>query len=445
MFTLVKIMNPSQTKLSIDSLIEIVRQGGKVKTGIDVYSQEGVLLLARNVLIKTPKPLLVIKKRGISYIPIDPEMAGGVWDNSGRKIEIRREEAGSALDMPRHPATELSEKMHHITELKHEAAEKYSKAKENIKKVIQDIKETGGEFDYDVVENTVMDLLSLITQNDSAFFYLTKEIFSYDDYLYHHSINVCTIGTAILKKYNKQFKDTVTIFSPEASFQIAIGFFLHDVGKVLIPDTILNKAGNLTDQEFELIKTHSYEKGMIILEKNRIADQRIKDIVTFHHSALINGEPRCYPAKKAPADLPREVKICKLADIYDAMTSRRVYKEAFNPVEVVTEIVRKYAGSEMDLKLLLHAFAQTVGIYPVGSIVFLTNHQMAYVLDSDGPLVIPFTDRDGNQLARAADPINMGAAAMGEARMGLDVNLPLLLPTEAFQLIPENLKELILN
>ena len=59
-------------------------------------------------------------------------------------------------------------------------------------------------------------------------------------------------------------------YQPEDLNDIAIGFFLHDVGKVLIPDHILNKAGKLTDEEFEIIKTHTFEKGMSIIEKNKL-------------------------------------------------------------------------------------------------------------------------------------------------------------------------------
>ena len=70
---------------------------------------------------------------------------------------------------------------------------------------------------------------------------------------------------------------------------------------------------------------------------------------------------------------------------------------------------------------------------------------MAYILDNDGPLVIPFTDRDGNRLTKAGDPINLGEDSMKEAGLGFDVNKPLLSPTEAFELIPENLKQEIFN
>ena len=87
-------------------------------------------------------------------------------------------------------------------------------------------------------------------------------------------------------------------------------------------------------------------------------------------------------------EAPLHVRVSKIADIYDAMTSKRCYKDAYNPVEVVTTIVRSYAGKEETLQLLLHAFIKSVGIYPPGSVVNLMNQQLAYVLDSDGPVVL---------------------------------------------------------
>ncbi len=82
-------------------------------------------------------------------------------------------------------------------EVKKTAEVKYVEAKENVKKVLTDIRETGGKFDYNEVEGNVADLVGFLTETDNAFSFLTKELFSYDDYLYNHSVNVCEIGTAI--------------------------------------------------------------------------------------------------------------------------------------------------------------------------------------------------------------------------------------------------------
>ena len=129
-----------------------------------------------------------------------------------------------------------------------------------------------------------------------------------------------------------------------------------DIGKVLLPDEILNKKGPLTDEEFEIIKTHSYELGLKVYEKNKLSDRFILDSAEFHHAAVYEDEDRCYPVVDSPQQLPAYVKICKMADIYDAMTSKRCYKDACNPIEVVTALFNKYAKKDQSLKCVLHAF-----------------------------------------------------------------------------------------
>jgi len=230
-------------------------------------------------------------------------------------------------------------------------------------------------------------------------------------------------------------------YLPEDLRQLSLGYFLHDVGKTLIPDEILNKKGRLTPEEFEVIKTHSFEKGVQILEANRLDNFYALKIARYHHAALYDGEGRCYPNDRPPIEIPIYVKICKLADIYDAMTSKRCYKDAMNPTGVVTNIFRSYADRDHLLQFLLHSFVKIVGIYPPGSIIYLANGQMAYVLDSEGPLVIPFTDTDGETLKTMPDPVDLSEQRPGYGEMFVDRRRPLLTPIEVYKRLPKFIKE----
>ncbi len=429
------LMSTNRHTLNIDQLIEIVKNGGAVKTGVDIYSKDTILLLEKNVLIKSVKPLLVIKQNGVTEVPINPNNMGGLWDRNGQSVLPVEPDTKSAA-----PFT-LKERVERITRVKEEALEKYQKAKENIKNIIEDIKKSDGKFDQAAVDSTVTDLFNFINKNDGAFFYLTRDIFSYDDYLYNHSINVCTIGTAIMKKATRLFGDKFQQYSAQDLLDISTGFFLHDVGKILVPFDILNKPGKLTPDEFDIVREHSFKLGDQILKKNNIRSRYIRDIVRYHHSALFEGEDRYYPPMKGNTGAPLHVKVSKLADIFDAMTSKRCYKDAYNPVEVVTTIVRSYSGKEESLQLLLHAFVKSVGIFPPGSVVTLTSRQLAYVLDSDGPIVIPFTNNRGEPLVNKADPVDLADQASVEAGWKVNDEKPLLSPVEAYQLLPEYLKE----
>jgi HD-GYP domain-containing protein (c-di-GMP phosphodiesterase class II) len=429
-------MSSNSHLLNIERLIDIVRKGGAVRTGVDIYNRDSVLLLEKNVMVSSVKPLLIIQNKGVGLLEINPENEGGLWDRNGRNI--------LPPSPPKKKATtdiKIREKVEHIAAIKTEAAQKYRKAKENVRRVLEDIRKTGGEFDRSIVEETVSDLLKFITRNDSAFFYLTREIFSYDDYLYHHSINVCTIGTAIMKKAIEVFGDNLRAYSQQELQDISTGFFLHDVGKVLVPYRTLNKPAGLTPREFELVKEHSYKFGVEILKKNKIQNRTIREIVRNHHAPLFDGEDRCYPAVISAVHMPPHVRVAKLADIYDAMTSKRCYKEAYNPVSVVTGIVRNYAGKEDSLQFLLHSFVKSIGIYPPGSVVYLVNNRMAYILDSDGPIVIPFTNELGDTLRHQPDPIDLSDDETKTSGWQVDDERPLVSPIDAYRLFPEYLRQ----
>lgn len=459
--------------VSIDTLIDIVKKGGSAKTGIDIISKKGVLLLDKDVRIQSVKPLLIIQQNGIFQVPFNPKNQGGIWDERGKQVTLstdsdEHEEPPKTKDTvvpPLQRPQTVEARIREINDIKVEAIVKYQKAKENIRKTIENIRRSGGIFEMNLVENTVAELCSFLNEKENAFSYMAKEIFLSDDFLLNHSINVCTISTAILKKFNAHFsgiindhlktyssgnprrkEDNVALFTyyfPEEIQDMAIGYFLHDIGKTAIPEKILNKPARLTEKEFKVIKTHSYEKGTAILEKNNITNSFTRNIVRYHHAPLFRGENNGYPLDKAPEELPPYVKICKIADIYDAMTSKRSYGDALNPIRVVTRLFRTYAKKDPLLQFILHAFVTTVGLHPPGSIVYLTNHQMAYVLDSKGPIVLPFTDVHGNTLKRKADPMDFGSTARSAGDLAIDPEEPLISPREAYSSLPLYLKEML--
>lgn len=126
---------------------------------------------------------------------------------------------------------------------------------------------------------------------------------------------------------------------------------LHDIGKIAIPDSILLKPGPLTDEERAIMNTHA-RKGREIIEDivanfglDSITDIEIlKNIAEFHHEAS-NGSG--YPTGKASAQIPLEARIVAVADVFDALTSRRSYKEAWSNEEAF-KLLKKLAGEKLD-------------------------------------------------------------------------------------------------
>jgi len=332
------------TRISIDNLIEIVKTGGKVKTGVDVYNKNGILLLDKNVLVDKVKILEIIRENGINSVPVNQSLNGGLWDGSGNLIRLNSDgmidiEEQTDSTASRHPGSESPDpgpvfpdiatneieiRLLEIEEIKKQAGKKYNEAKQSIKKVLNDIRATGGEFDYDEVSANVSGLVDFLVTADNPFSYLTQEIFSYDDYLYNHSINVCTIGTAVVNRFNSFFfgrvddllrgnssdihdpfkggdrfgKPSFILYYPDDLNDISLGYFLHDIGKVMVSDEILNKKGRLTSVEFDEVKKHSFEYGVRLMDKNKLKNSVIRNIISYHHAPLYPDEPRCYPAEK---------------------------------------------------------------------------------------------------------------------------------------------------
>ncbi len=386
---------PKVPSISLDKLMGIVRAGGTVRTGVDIRSQQGQLLLEKDVLVSDLVVLERAKRLGVEWIPIIAGDEGGVWDKKGRPVALTEPDPASLRMAKAAPLSEIDRQLKVITEIKEIASEKYEHAKSCIKQTLAEIQANDGEFDPGPVADTVGELVDFVADHENSFAYLTREIFSYDDYLYNHSINVCTIGTVILKKFNENFSSAVNSFlnnapsntldesrkedksfsyyQPAELRDIAIGFFMHDLGKVLIDTNILNKAGRLTESEFDEIKTHTTEKAQQVLEKNCFSNPFVANVCLYHHARLYGDEPRCYPESQHHTMVPPYVKVCKLADIYDAMTSKRAYKDALNPVGVVTDIFNQYARKDPLLQYILHSFVKSVGIYPPGSVIALTD------------------------------------------------------------------------
>lgn len=445
----------------IEELIDIVTMGGEVQTGIDIFNKNGVLLLEKSARIKDPKPLLIIRQNGIFEVPISRKNRGGLWDAKGKPIEIAHKP--DTVEAPPEAAPEdltpitlpsLETRLREIDETKDEIAERQQRAKESMRGTVLELKKSGGRFDVNRVRKSVTELTDFLEEDEKAVSFLAREIFLADEFLFNHSVNVCAIGTVILKHFNTQFSHSISshlqklipgtqghpesflYYSPEDIRNMAIGYFLHDIGKTAIPERILNKPSRLTEAELEISKSHSYRKGMALLEKNNITNSFIQNIVRDHHAPLYPEETGGYPRGKATNEIPPYVKICKIADIYDAMTSKRFHSDALNPIRVVTSIIRTYANKDPMLQFILHAFVGTVGIHPPGSIVYLTNRQMAYIIDSRGPIVLPFTDTRGLSLATKSDYIDLGS----DARLAVDSRDPVITPREAYKLLPSFLK-----
>lgn len=150
---------------------------------------------------------------------------------------------------------------------------------------------------------------------DDAVFLSMLEVLSHDYYTYSHCVNVSIYSITIGKKLG---------LTDNEMEDLASGSILHDIGKARIDLKILNKQGRLTEDEFEIMKTHPSE-GVLILEGLGEKNQNILDSVNFHHEK-IDGSG--YPKKLKDEKIPLIAQIVAIADIFDALTTKRSYKDA---------------------------------------------------------------------------------------------------------------------
>lgn len=140
--------------------------------------------------------------------------------------------------------------------------------------------------------------------------------------------------------------------SPDQIEEIALASILHDVGKIAVPDAILNKPGRLTPEEFEVMKTHTVQGAALlgrIPQLRRHASYRYARDIARHHHERWDG--RGYPDGLRGDDISIWAQVVSLADVYDALSCKRVYKDAF-PREQVLEMIRSGACGTFNPRLL---------------------------------------------------------------------------------------------
>lgn len=212
--------------------------------------------------------------------------------------------------------------------------------------------------------NVIEKILSDIKNNDDIISILS-DVFYYDTYIFTHSLNVTiyTIGLGVeLGFTQKQLLD------------IGLGAILHDVGKMVVPKHILNKKGGLTKEEFDIVKDHS-RAGFDIL-RNAPNISLVSAHCAFQHHERLNGTG--YPQGLKADEIHLYAKLIAIADVFDAITSNRVYRDAMLPHEGL-EILYTGVDSLFD-KELVELFSRTVAIYPVGVTVYLSDGRKGVVL-----------------------------------------------------------------
>lgn len=190
---------------------------------------------------------------------------------------------------------------------------------------------------FEKLQNIINLSYDFLENNQEAFKSFGKLI-SHDYKTYNHCLNVFIYTFYVLKnlKYNE-----------EDIKNICFGAMIHDIGKISIPEYILNKPGRLTDDEFDVIKQHP-AKGVVLCKYMRL-NQMSTNCVLFHHEKLDGSG---YPGGIDQKDLPEYVKVITICDIYDALVSDRPYAKAYTPFEALKIILNDVQKGKLDVNLV---------------------------------------------------------------------------------------------
>lgn len=218
----------------------------------------------------------------------------------------------------------------------------------------------------DAAANVTTSLVGSIMENEAVALNIDALKFS-DEYTFQHSVDVATIAMLIAKNSNMS----------EGEIQkIGMAGLLHDMGKSKIPNEILNKAGKLTEEEFAIMKKHSLFGYQILQEKGGIPQEVLMGVLQHHEK--LNG--RGYPMGVAVEKIHPYARILAIADIYDALVTERPYKKAFSQQDAIEMIMAM--TDELDI-VFMRNFLGIVILYPVNSIVTLSNGEKAKVLKNN--------------------------------------------------------------
>jgi len=256
--------------------------------------------------------------------------------------------------------------------------------------VISKIK-SGEKLNIKKAKRVVESMVDLILEEEQMLLGMTS-IKDYDEYTYHHSVNVSILSVALGQRLG---------LSKRALTELGLVALFHDIGKIEIPNEVLNKPTGFTDDEWHIVQKHPFWGVRAILKMKGIdATAARAAIVAFEHHMYhdLSG----YPKTREPLELDFFSKIISLADQYDGMTSARVYSRIPMPPDRALSLMMERAGTQLN-PILFKFFINMVGVFPVGTLVMLDTKEMGLVYQSgaiflDRPKVMVIINSQGERV-----------------------------------------------
>jgi len=329
--------------------INILKSGMKI--GRTIYNEAGHPLLKADAIV-SDRIIERLKQLNIRYVYIDDLISSGIEVEESVPTEKRMK-----------IVNQITDSFHKIKGLNFQDASLVLDKQSKVIGVIVD------------------DLLDSILNSEEILTVLT-DAFLYDEYLYQHSFQVTLYSLAIAKELG---------YSSNDLRNIGIGAMLHDVGKLMVPTSILLKPGRLSDEEYETMKHHT-TYGFEILRNLHTISLLVAHCAFQHHERLDGSG---YPRGLVDYEIHPYAKVIAVADVFDAVTSNRVYREKMLPSQGIC-IIDAGSGTLYDAKVV-EALKRSVVHYPNGTIVMLSDGRRGVVAkqniaDSSRPIIRIFEE-----------------------------------------------------
>jgi len=315
--------------------------------------------------LETNKDLSIIKKSEITHLWIDTKKGDDVKSKAPENTETVTGKT---------PPSQIKEKTLTVPLEKEMliAQQTLTKAKEAVTDMFKQAR-MGNTISIEDVSPLVDEISESVNRNPAALICITR-IKNKDDYTYLHSVAVCALMIALGKQLNYEGD----------LHALGMAGLLHDVGKMSIPEDILNKPGKLTDEEFDIVKSHPL-KGWEMLKESGEKNDITLDVCLHHHERV---DGKGYPDNLSGDDLSLVARMGAVCDVYDAITSDRSYKKGWEPAESLKKMAEWQNGHFDDT--VFKAFVKTIGIYPTGTLVKLKSGRLGIVMEqSDKTLLEP--------------------------------------------------------
>ena len=222
----------------------------------------------------------------------------------------------------------------------------------------------GKQVEVEQIEPISEQMIESAFRNKDAFISLSR-IKTKDQYTFMHSVSVAGLMITFSRAMG---------FDMDLIRQVSIGGLLHDIGKMKTPNEILNKPGKLDDNEFKIMKSHVvYSREM--LEGRAGISQAALDVAALHHERV---DGTGYPLGLKGDEISEVGQMSTIVDVYDALTSVRVYKSAWEPSVALKKLL-EWSSSHFN-PAQVKQFIRCLGIYPVGTLVELDSGLVGIVL-----------------------------------------------------------------